>query len=240
MAVTTPAQIILLALKHAGVVGVGQTPMAEDTNDAFDLLNMMISQWNRKRWLIYHLIDVFAPSTGALSYSIGPGGDFDTPRPDRVEFAFARQLIPSSSQRVDYPLKLIDAREDYDQITLKSMGTWPSVLFYDSAYPLGFLYFWPLPQDQQFELHLSLKQTISQFTGLAQEVDLPPEYIPCLFYNLAARLRPAYQMAPDPTVTALAKDSLNVLRGANAQVPTMNMPNALQGRGRAYNVYSDT
>ncbi len=240
MAITTAAQIVALALKHSGVIGVGQTALAEDTNDAFDLLNMMVSQWSRKRWLIYHLIDVFTPSTGALSYSIGTGGDFDTPRPDRIESAFARQIIPSSSQRVDYPLQLVLAREDYNLITLKEMGTWPSLVFYDSAYPLGYLYFWPLPNAGQFELHLSLKETLSQFANLADEINLPPEYIPVLFYNLAARLRPAYQMPPDPTVTALAKDALNVIRGANAQVATLRMPNAVVGRQRMYNVYSDS
>lgn len=236
---TTAAEIIALALKDGGIVGVGQTALAEDTNDAFTRLNWMLSQWQRKRWLVYHLIDVFANSTGAVSYSIGPAGDFNTPRPDRIESAFARQIIPSGSQRVDYPLQILQSREDYNLITLKSMGTWPSVLFYDSDFPLGYLYFWPLPQASQFELHVSLKQPLTQFANLADDINLPPEYIPALSYNLATRLRPAYQMPPDPSVTALALDSLNVIRGANAQIPTLRMPNALGGHGRAYNVYAD-
>jgi hypothetical protein len=236
---TTAADIIALALRHSGVIGVGQTAMAEDTNDAFALLNMMLSQWSRKRWLVYHLIDVFTTSTGALRYSIGAGGDFNTPRPDRIESAFARQIIPSGQNRIDYPLDLIQSREDYNLIALKTLGTWPSAVFYDSDYPLGYVYFWPLPQSGQFDLHLSLKQTLAQFANLADEINLPPEYIPTLFYNLAARLRPAYQMPPDPTITALAMDSLNVIRGANAQIPSLRMPNAVVGQGRSYNVYSD-
>lgn len=236
---TTAADIIALALKDGGIVGVGQTALAEDTNDAFTRLNWMLSQWQRKRWLVYHLIDVFTNSTGALSYSVGPAGAFNTPRPDRIESAFARQLIPSGQQRVDYPLQILQSREDYNLISLKSMGTWPSVVFYDSAYPLGFLYIWPLPAASQFELHISLKQPLTQFGNLADEINLPPEYIPALSHNLAARLRPAYQMPPDPSITALALDSLNVLRGSNAQIPSLRMPNALVGRGRSYNVYSD-
>ena len=81
----TPVDLIRLALRDSGVNGVGQTPNAEDNNDAFTHLNMMLAQWNRKRWLIYHTIDVSLVSTGALSYSVGAGGDFNTPRPDRVE-----------------------------------------------------------------------------------------------------------------------------------------------------------
>lgn len=236
---TTPAEIVALALKHSGVIGAGQTAGPEDTNDAFTLMNMMLSQWNRKRWLVYHLIDVYAVSTGAESYSVGPAQAFNTPRPDRIESAFARQILPSTSHQIDYPLTILQSREDYNLITLKTMGTWPSLVFYDSGFPLGTLKFWPLPAAGQFELHVSLKAPLTQFASLAQEIVLPPEYIPTLFYNLAARLRPAYQLGPDPTVTAMAKDSLNVIRGANAQIATMRMPNAVVGRGRAYNVFSD-
>ena len=35
MAVTSPADIIRLVLKDTGVLGVGQTASAEDTNDCF-------------------------------------------------------------------------------------------------------------------------------------------------------------------------------------------------------------
>lgn len=236
---TTPADIVALALVHAGVVGQGQTASAEDTNNAFSLLNMMVSQWNRKRWLIYHLIDVSVTATGAQSYTVGPGGDFNTPRPDRIEAAFLRQLLPAMTNQIDYPLVVLQSREDYNQIALKTMGTWPSIVWYDSAYPLGVLYVWPVAATQQFAIHLSLKQTIDQFTDLAEDIVLPPEYVPALFYNLAVRLRPAYGMGPDATLVALAKDALNVLRGANAQIPTLRMPDQLVGVARFYNVYSD-
>src|ERR1700722_5997638 len=91
----TPLDIVTQALKKAGVLGVGQTPLAEDTNDAFYDLNDMIAQWARKRWLMWHLLDVPLVSTGAMSYTVGIGGNFNTPRPDRLEAAFFRQIVPS-------------------------------------------------------------------------------------------------------------------------------------------------
>jgi hypothetical protein len=39
----TAGSIINLALKTAGVLGVGQTPQAEDANDALTFLNMMLA-----------------------------------------------------------------------------------------------------------------------------------------------------------------------------------------------------
>jgi hypothetical protein len=143
------------------------------------------------------------------------------------------------TNQIDYPLVVLQSREDYNQIALKTMGTWPSVAWYDSAYPLGNLYVWPVAAASQFAVHLSLKQTIAQFANLADDIVLPPEYVPALFYNLACRLRPAYGQPPEPTLVALAKDSLNVLRGANTQIPTLRMPDQLVGVGRFYNVYSD-
>lgn len=241
MAVTTPAQIIALSLKDAGVVGVGQTAQAEDTTDAFDTVNMMLAQWNRKRWLLFHLIDVAKVSTGAVSYTVGVGGDFDTPRPDRLEDGcFFRQLITGSTpNQIDYPLQLLESREDYSRIGLKQLSTIPQYIYYDADYPLGRVYPWPVVQTALYEIHILLKAQLTQFTSLAQTINLPPEYLAAIRYNLACRLRPMYQLPPDPSVLALAHDSLNLIKNANAQIPRLRMP-AGAVRGRKYNVYSDS
>lgn len=236
---TTPLVIITQALKKAGVLGVGQTPNAEDTNDAFLDLNDMIAQWARKRWLMWHLIDVDKVSTGALSYTVGPGGDFNTPRPDRLEAAFFRQLVNSQPNQIDYPLEIIEARETYNNIALKSLATFPYAIFYDAAYPMGVIYPWPVPQPNIYEIHLTLKDTLAGFTTLNQTVVMPPEYTAALKFNLALRLRQSYALPVDQVLVALAKESLNVIRGANTQIATLNMPQDLLRPG-LYNVFSDT
>lgn len=328
---TTPLDIINLALKDAGVLGVGQTALAEDVNDALQRLNWMISQWAKQRWLVYHLIDLPLISTGAQSYSIGPGGDFETStRPDKIESAFMRQypgtsttspapgpvvadgspfvyvadvagvmtiaggtvsalyyssatinpgwtvatspitlaggdavqvvytvaptmtftpsdpvvvpgVIPNTA--VDYKIQIIKAREDYNRIVMKGMTTGFSYyLFYDSGYPLGTLWFWPAPQATVYEMHVSVKQPFEEFSSLNEDINLPPEYKAALHYNLADRLRSAYQL-PIPLndkVAGWAKAALNVIRISNTQIPRLIMPRALRNRrGNTYNVYSD-
>lgn len=235
---TTPNDIIKLALKDSGVIGIGQTPSAEDTNDAFTRMNWMLAQWSKKRWLVYHLLDISFTSTGAQSYTVGLGQQFNVKRPDRLEGAFFRQLIPSQPNQIDYPLELIESRETYSQIALKTLTSFPNYIWYDSAFPVGFVYPWPLPQANLYSVHILVKETLSQFTSLAQEIILPDEYYAALFYNLCARLRPAYQLPPDPTVVALAKDALAVIRGSNAQIPRLVLPTDLVRPG-IYNVYSD-
>ncbi len=244
MTVTTAADIVRLVLKDTGVLGVGQTATAEDTNDVFDTMNMMLGEWASKRWLLYHLLDLSKVSTGAQSYTVGPGGDIDTgamQRPDRLEDGcFFRQLITASSpNKIDYPLSILESREDYSRIGLKQLTTIPQFVFYDPVFPLGVVYPWPVMQTTQYELHLLVKAQLSQFDNLADEINLPSQYYGALRYNLGCRVRPMYQMAPDPSLVALATDSLSTIRNMNAAVPRLRMPMGI-GRGNKYNIYSDS
>jgi hypothetical protein len=236
----TAQDIVNLALKSAGLLGVGQTALTEDINDTFSMLNGMLGQWNRKRWLIWHLIDVSFVSTGAQSYSVGLGGDFDIPRPDRLEDAYFRQIVSSTPNQIDYPLKVLQAREDYDKIDLKGLVSWPSCIFYDAASPMGWVYPWPIPQASNYELHLVVKDSINQFASLTTPVQLPPEYYEALWANLTLRLGAFY---PGAVITddlrGLAKASLDTIRNANAQVPRLRMPSALV-RPPLYNIFSDS
>ncbi len=236
---TTPLDIIKASLKKAGILGVGQTPLAEDTNDAYDDLQDMLGQWQRKRWLIYHLVDYACTGTGDVFYTVGPNQQFDiSPRPDRIESAFFRQTVMSNPSKIDYPLEIIEAREDYNLISLKTLQTFPMYLFYDSGFPVGKAYPWPLIQENLYELHLTVKATLNQFTALNQVIELPLEYFAALKFNLAIRLRQAYQLPPDPILTGLAKDALNVIRNANLQIPRLQMPSDLIRNG-IYNIFSD-
>jgi hypothetical protein len=240
VSVTTPADIIRLVLKDTGVLGVGQSASAEDTNDLFDTMNIMIAEWNSKRWLLFHLIDVSLVSTGQISYTIGTGGDFNTPRPDRLENGcFFRQLITASSpNQIDYPLEILESREDYSRIALKQLLTIPQFIFYDPGFPLGTIYPWPVPQATTYELHLLLKSQLSQFANLADTIELPAQYFGALRYNLACRVRSMYQLPPEPTLISLATDALNVLRNANAAIPRLRMPAGI-AKGSKYNIFSD-
>lgn len=234
----TPYDIIAYALKAIGVVGVGQSPLAEDINDGMRALNGMLGQWQRKRWLIWHLADLPLTSTGAISYSVGVNGDFNVARPDRLEGAYFRQAINSVPNQVDWPLELLESREDYSRIALKNLGSLPRYIFYDAAYPLGYVYPWPIPQAGVYELHLLLKETLFQFPFLSQAIQLPPEYEEAIWTNLCIRLAPIFQRPVAPEIAGLAKTSLSVIRGANAQVPRLSIPMYLN-RPALYDANSD-
>jgi hypothetical protein len=235
---TTVGQIINLALKNCGAIGVGQSPRAEDTNDAVLILNQMVGEWSRKRWLVFQLLEESIVSTGALSYTCGPGGDFDiNPRPNLISAAFMRQPI-NGGLPIDYPLEIILAREDYSQIATKTMQAFSSFLFFDDGFPLGNIYTWPVLPATLYELHIIYKNDIAQFTSLAETIALPLEYLNALQWNLSVRLCSLFQLTPSPLLVGMAKDALNTIRQANPQVGRLQMSKTLIRKGN-YNIYAD-
>jgi hypothetical protein len=241
MAIQTPLDICDAALIRSGVIGDGQTASADQINRAFGQLNGIISLWNRRRWLVWAEVDISCVATGAQSLTIGPGQSFDVARPDRIEAAYVRLLPVVGGQPYDKPLYIIESHEDYIRIGVKQISTYPSAVFYDSQYPVGNLLFWPVPPANQYEMHVLVKNVITPFATLTEGVvaEVPPEYLEALIWNLAVYLRPAYQLPPDETITALANGTLQTIRIANIQVPTLTPPN-YYGRGgvRANGLYS--
>lgn len=233
---TTPVAIINLALKQVGVLGVGQTATPEDITDAFMLLNMMLAQWSVKRNIVYQIVDVPCVSTGAASYTVGAGGDFNTPRPAKLFGAYCRQLAPPQ-QPIDFPLELLQSQEDWSRISTKSIASMPSLVYYEPQFPLGVLRVWPIAT-VGYELHILALSPLAKFPTPYDEINLPDEYQEALMYNLAGRLFALYGLEPTRTVVALASASMATIRQANAKIGKLYMPSAVLGNG-AYNVYSD-
>lgn len=235
----TWGDLIALIFRDSGVLGVGQTLQAQDTTDARLRINMMLNQWKRRRWLVYNLVDHAITMDGSLFYTIGAGGDINAPRPDAIESAFVRQMTQAQPNRPDFPLRLIQSYEEYSRIALKNLQAGPAwVLFYDSGWPLGKLYPYPL-MDDQYELHVQVKNELTSLTDLTAEVNLPPEYELAIYAVQMQMTRSAYRLPPDQNIDKLARTALDTLRSTNFQIPTLNMPAAVQGRG-FYNIWTDS
>ncbi len=230
--IRTTGDLITFALRTSGINGVGQTPLAEDSNTGLQLLSNIVAEWQRRRWLVWSLVDTAITATGADSYSVGSGGDFDIARPDKLEAAYARLLPTGPGLSVDYPLGLILAREDFSKITLKTLTTFPGSVFYDSAYPTGQLYFWPVPPAGQFDLHIVTKQGMPSYTALTDDLALPPEYMSAALYSLAVELALNYGLDPRPGVIMKMRAALQTIRLANVQPATLSLPPGVMGRYR--------
>lgn len=243
----TVSALLTDALVTGGIVGLDESIEEGILNKAFTIANRMIAQWQHERYMVYQLVDYGFASTGALSYTVGAGQNFNiNPRPDRLEFAFLRQVVNNGSpapnagtQPFDWPLEVIDAYENYAAIRLKTLGTFSSAVFYDPGWPIGLLHPWPVPSSI-YELHIICKQTLQRFANLQSPVMFPPEYEGALEWCLARRYRVAFQMPSDPDLNILAAQGKNIIRKANAQIPTLRYPRELTRNGGAsYNYRSD-
>ena len=234
---------IAYALRVAGVLGVGQTALPQDTADAATALKMMLAQWQRKRWLVYRLEEVSTLAVpGVGIYSIGPGVDADISypkRPGSIEAAYLRQHTGSNpgSFPVDYPLARIGSREEWSAITLKSLKSWPSAFFYDPTMADGTLYVWPVPIQTFFTLHLAIPQDLATALTPDAEIDdfLPPETEEALVYNLAMRLQVMYGLPPNQSIGGAARAALNTMRQSNFALQPLQMPSGLRGSVRLKN-----
>jgi hypothetical protein len=235
---TTGRDIITLALQDAGITGMGLTPSAVDINNGLIRLNDMIDQWSAQRWLVYHAVATDVLMTGATSYTVGPGGAFNIPRPDRLEAARIIQNNPPAPNDVGWPLILVQSMEAYNNIRLQHLGSFPRYVFYDAAFPVGSVYFWPLPSNI-YTGRIIVKDVLSSFPNLSTAFNMPPQYKRALRFNLIEELIDAYNLPPKPGNTKRAAGALNAIKDANAQIPILTMPEELVRPG-LYNVYSDS
>jgi hypothetical protein len=227
---TSAVDLLTLALKDIGALGIGQSISAEDTADALATLNMMLGQWQAERLSVYHLIDTAVQATGALSYTVGPGGDFNAPRPIKIESAFVRL------NNIDFPCMLIPSREDYNRIGIKTLSSLPNAVYYDAAFSLGTVYFWPVP-NASYELHITTMDALPQFSTPGAQINLPAPYLAAIRYNLGVYLAPSYQLDPMRALVALAANAKRVVKRMNVQISQLTMPAGVLGRSR-YNIYT--
>lgn len=334
---TTVGDVITQALKECGAWGVGQTPLAEDSTDAQIRLQWMLQEWERKSWIVWHKVTYLLTSTGATSYTVGPGGQINTSvvsawvlagalisvagtgyvvndtitlpsgavltvlttgaggavktfgittpgifignlpttlaqltssgggtgfvagtptwtaapgqasaasgvRPAKLQSAFLRQIVNSPvANQIDFPCKIISSMEDYNAIAIKGLVSFPTSVFYDPKWPLGDVFFWPIPQANIYAIGVTfLEQLAPQFATQGVNFVLPYEYYSAMLYNLALRLRPKYGIPTPPgdMVQALARDTMNVIRNANSAIAELSMPEGLSRPG-IYNIFSD-
>jgi len=225
----TTGDLITFVLRASGINGVGQTPLPEDSNTGLEFLRMLLAQWQRQRWMIWNEQEVSKVSTGAQWYSIGPGQDFDTARPDKLHAAWFRFQPFDGPNAVDIPLGIIEAKEDYATITLKDMHSMPAGVFYDSSYPIGRVTFVPVPPASHYELHLVIKAGLPTYTTLTDPLGLPPEYLEAVVWSLCVRLQMAYGLPARPDHVAAMRQAVNVIQNANSQIGLLSMPSALSG-----------
>lgn len=162
-------------------------------------------------------------------------GDFSPANFSSADFDTGNDGLssPAGGGPLDFPLTIISSYEEYSRIGLKGLRTWPSAVYYSPAFPLGELRFFPIPAAGMWELHIIVKEQLPATLSAKQAINLPPEYWDAIMWALAVRMAPSYGQEVSPTVAAMAKAALAVVRAANQQIPRLQMPMTIGPRSQA-------
>jgi hypothetical protein len=220
--IRTTGDIIRAAFLTAGVQGIGQPTSATDASTGFDLLREVLAGWRQDPGLAWVLKDYSVVSTGAVSYQLPD-------RPRRLASAFVRLLIPNQPQvgQMDRPQGIMTSRQQYNEIALKHLTTWPAAVWLEQTYPLPSIYVWPIPTADLYEIHVSYQSPLPTYTSLAQPLGLPDEYVEAIRYALAAKIAMDYGADPRPAQIARLRGVLARIRAANMQMADLEIDGSL-------------
>lgn len=228
MSTMTILDLITLALKKARVLGTGDILSDEDAQMSLDTMNLMLDSWSLDRLFVYVEEAQVFQTTGNQAYTIGPGGDFDTARPNMLVSAY------SQVDSISYPIEILDNGNQYDQIALKSLGgVWPSYVWYEKTFPLGTLHFYPTGAAT---VVLRFTTPLQQFTSLTTPIALPTGYKKVIVDAGAVELAQAFNTEISPLVIQAAISGVARLKRSNSQPQTRPLEVSLMssrwGRGQ--------
>jgi hypothetical protein len=219
---TTVTELITQALKDATVVGEGDSASSETMTDAFALFQQLMGQWQSSGKNVYAQVTSSFNATGALSYSIGTGGDVNITRPEKIDNVYWRL------NTVDTPLTMLNTYEEYLDLTTKTMSGDATYAFYLPSYPLGTLYIYPQPTSGSF--FITRTESLPTFTSITDTIVLPAKYILPIRFSLAELFSVTFQTVISPAVSTMANRYRVSLRKSNTRVPTLQMPAFTLGR----------
>ncbi|HZT29718.1 MAG TPA: hypothetical protein VFA33_07545 [Bryobacteraceae bacterium] len=236
----TVSDLIYTGLRLAGVLGrPRRTASPSELAEGLDVLNAMLDAWNIERLMVYTTPrSVWNVQANQQTYTIGPGGDFDTARPPRIERA-GYLWLANPAQPLEQPMEVLTL-EQWQAVPLKTLAsTLCTKLYYQPDFPLGKIILWPAPTVSN-QLALYNWQLTSAFASLEDPVAFPPGYQNALEYNLALELIPRYpgRSTRDPLVIERAADTKARIKSLNAPTLEMRCDAALSSPSGRWNWYT--
>jgi hypothetical protein len=236
----TGLDFISSALRLIGAQDPNEPVSPGDAATGLQVLNDMVDAWQAERLMIYTVgPQTFALTVGKQTYTMGPGGDFDTDRPpsiERVSIIFLGNPAQPLELEIDY---LTDAQ--WQHVPVKNISSaLPTEVWDDQNFPLRGLNFWPIPS-ANVKTSIYTWSVLSQFGSLADQHNFPPAYARAIRFNLAVDLAAEYGKSVSPEVAMGAMTSKAVVQSLNAPTVDLRCDAALTESGRSlYNWISDT
>ena len=217
---TTANDLIEHAALKLGAKATGESLTADESNDSLEVLNSMLDALAIDGMMVYQIVqDSYTWAAAAASRTIGSSGDLNGTRPTKIEAG----TYFRDSNNIDQTVDIIRDRATYDSLSSKSdTSTFPEILYYDSAYPLGTIYVYPVPS-AQLTLKLNHWQILQSFAALTTDLALPRGYQWFIEHALAVALSPVFSVEPASRVVAEANRSKAALMRVNHRPVTSRL-----------------
>ncbi len=143
---------------------------------------------------------------GQKDYGVGPGQDFDIPRPPKIHRAGF--IIGTEPGDAEIPMDVLLTFEQYAEFTVKNTGCGvPLAFYYQGSVPYGTFTVWPVP-NLVSQIAVYTPVVLSEFSTVDDAMEMPYGYREMLEYNLAVRVHQRYPgKAMDPSVRAMAVET---------------------------------
>lgn len=236
----TALDIIQSALRLDGILASGETPQADEAADALQVLNDMLDQWNAERLMVFTIgRQVFNIISGQQTYTMGSGGDFNVPRPAKIESVSIINL-QNPQQPMELPIELLN-EAGWQAIPVKVVtSTIAQAVYDDGGFPLRNLSYWPVPSTGA-QTAIYTWTALDEFANLTTSHTFPPGYAKALRYNLALDLAPEYGKEVSSVVAAQAIVAKAIVKSINIPNYTLRCDEALVNQaGGYYNWRTDT
>lgn len=223
MTTNTVRDLITGALRLINVYGTGEVPSADDMSISVSALDAMIESWSNNRLLVYKVVQQTVQLTGAASYTLGVGGDWNTERPMKIEEMYVR-LNPNNPQQLDIKVQPLTFAQ-YAGIAVKNTSSnFPFAYYDDCAYPLRNISVFPIGAPST-DIVLWLQEPLLDLTNIDVPVDYPPGYERAFRFNLAVELAAEFGKEIPQQVLGVSMSSRLELEALNS------VPRFLHGDG---------
>lgn len=192
----TANQVIDFAFKKIEVFDAEETPSATDTADARRALTMMLKSWQKKIPGLYRqTFGSQALSNATASYTLSP-----------VPYRVIEARYRNTDGR-DIPMVQM-TRQEYVDLPLKSSAGIPTQYYYDVQRAATTLYVWPVQATVTTEtIQYTFQRIIEDVDDIANDIDIPQDWLETVGYGLAKRLLSSYGMV-NSEVTDIANELL--------------------------------
>ena len=211
---TTVATLCTDALIEIGVGIPGETIDPAGGDHALRVLNRMTQQWNTEGIMIYTMDrQLFSLVNGQQLYTIGPGGDFNVPRPVAIEMVSVQNT--ALPKPVEIPVRVLtDA--GWRSIAVKNTpGVFPTMMWATGNVPLNQLYFWPVPGDSDYDVVLYTWGQTAAYAAITAATNFPPGYEEAIVTNLAVLLEASYGRQHDQILNQRAHRAKDLIAALN-------------------------